>query len=584
MTLSEKVNEIIDLQVVRSKSNQILARERHTTSILKSLADFHITGDVTALTDTSKETKNALRDFVQSNNVTVAEVKDYLDASFDSRGKKNNPTYKAFSDQIAMIEQIDKDTLFWKIEALAEQTEETKIQARNALTIAWLDYYLTGNADLVPDPESSCETVPELKTCPGLGRCMVDTLFSSDLLNNLERTNPAIASYVAQYRKFKQAQTTWNQKLYDYIQESALDGVDTRAAQVKDALLAYFADSSNKQIETLIPGLPLIDSLHFIQMRYPFVCTTVIPANRFSTVLADAPPPFLQNSTPEADLPLIIPLPELPKAAKLSENVPAPGKGSDKSKKRSKSSNALNKGAEAGTPPKPVRKSTPERIPAPNYEKSTVPLTVGPPAFMKDSLEGDNSEVEEPGVLNTAPVTNVVEPVTQPAIQQEPQPLPQTPPPVTATQSEIEPPLSQTPPPDTAASLVIEPPPPQTLPVSTDAKTQKVDVSLPKAEQKTEQTPPTEPLVLAPTKDQTPSEGAASLNMRILGACIAALGIVAVALAFAVLGAATLAIAGTVVAAVGAATLLTGIGLFSTSFLPDAPQTEAKDTAQMIPA
>jgi len=57
-----------------------------------------------------------------------------------------------------------------------------------------------------------------------------------------------------------------------------------------------------------------------------------------------------------------------------------------------------------------------------------------------------------------------------------------------------------------------------------------------------------------------------NINMQILGAFIAAVGIAAIAVAFTVLNAATLGIPGVVVAGAGLAAALTGLGLFKTAY------------------
>lgn len=76
-----------------------------------------------------------------------------------------------------------------------------------------------------------------------------------------------------------------------------------------------------------------------------------------------------------------------------------------------------------------------------------------------------------------------------------------------------------------------------------------------------------------------PQATQASFNMAILGGFISAMGALAVALAFTALNAATLGLAGIVVASIGAASLLGGLGLFSYSVVKTCQATNESDEA-----
>lgn len=65
--------------------------------------------------------------------------------------------------------------------------------------------------------------------------------------------------------------------------------------------------------------------------------------------------------------------------------------------------------------------------------------------------------------------------------------------------------------------------------------------------------------------EKTPSSSLTNISMMVLGGFIAAAGIAAVAIAFTLLNAATFGVSGLILASVGVATILSGVGLFATA-------------------
>ncbi len=71
--------------------------------------------------------------------------------------------------------------------------------------------------------------------------------------------------------------------------------------------------------------------------------------------------------------------------------------------------------------------------------------------------------------------------------------------------------------------------------------------------------------------EETPSSSTANISMMVLGGFIAAMGVAAVAIAFTLLNAATFGIPGLVVAGIGVAAVLSGIGLFASGVYKNRP-------------